>query len=216
MPQPVNLPRFQRAWRHGWLLLAMVICAPAYAADCAALYEQARKTRDTATSAAAVKTCGTLANKGDANGHYLLGMLKIGGIGTPQQVEAGLQLVRKAADGGLPAAQARLGRIYLRGEGVTADPAVAAGWFERAALGGDPLAQYELGQLRYKGLGVEANPAEAYKWFTAAAHNFEQAGNIPRRKLAERKRETLATGLAAADRERVEQWLADQPGVLTR
>jgi TPR repeat protein len=201
-----------------WSLLALVtlLAAPASAADCPTLYEQARKTHEKAVSTAAVETCGKLAGKGDATGRYLFGMLKIGGIGTAKEPDAGLKLVREAADSGLPAAQARLGRMHLRGEGVQADPAAAAGWFERAALGGDPLAQYELGQLRYKGLGVKADPAEAYKWFSAAVHNFEQAGNVPRRKLAERKRETVAADLSDSDRAAAEAWLTEQPRVLTR
>jgi len=196
------------------VLVLLSVTPLLHAADCAELYAQAAKTRDTATSAAALDTCGKLAKSGDATGRYLLGMLRIEGIGTAADPEAGLALVRGAADGGLPAAQARLGRMHLRGEGVAADPALAAGWFERAALGGDPLAQYELGQLRYKGQGVAADPAEAYKWFTAAIHNFEREGNVPRRKLAERKRDTVAAELSGEAREQAEQWLAAQPGVL--
>ncbi len=196
------------------LPLVLLLSAPAPAAECPELFDQARKTRETAVSQAAVERCGALAKRGDATGRFLFGLLKIDGIGTPADPEGGLRLVREAAEGGLHEAQARLGRMYLRGESVTADPATAAGWFERAALGGDPLAQYELGQLRYKGLGIEADAVEAYKWFSAAARNFAHSGNVPRQKLAERKRETVSTGLAAADRERAEAWLAAQPGLL--
>jgi TPR repeat protein len=184
------------------------------AAECPELYEQARKTRETGVSTAAAERCGALANKGDATGRYLLGLLKIDGIGTPADPEGGARLVREAAEGGLPAAQARLGRMHLRGEAVANDPATAADWFERAAMGGDPLAQYELGQLRYKGLGIEADAVEAFKWFSAAAHNFSRAGNVPRQKLAERKRDTVAAGLDSGDREQAEAWLTAQPGLL--
>lgn len=186
----------------------------ASAAACPELFEQARKTRETDVSTAAAKQCGALAEKGDATGRYLLGLLKIDGIGTPVDPEGGAKLVLDAAEGGLPAAQARLGRMHLRGEAVANDPAAAAGWFERAAKSGDPLAQYELGQLRYKGLGIEANAVEAYKWFSAAAHNFARAGNVPRQKLAERKRDTLASELDSSDREQAEAWLTAQPGLL--
>lgn len=215
MPRPERLthPAGRRA-RPAALLVLLLAPTALQAADCATLYAQAAKTRDTAASTAALDTCGKLAKSGDATGRYLLGMLQIEGIGAPAAPEAGLELVRGAAEGGLPAAQARLGRMHLRGEGVPADPALAAGWFERAALGGDPLAQYELGQLRYKGQGVAADPAEAYKWFTAAIHNFEREGNVPRRKLAERKRDTVAAEVSAEARQQAEQWLATQSGVL--
>ncbi len=192
------------------LLLARVVLA----AECPELYDQARKTRETGVSTAAVERCGALARQGDATGRYLFGLLKIEGIGTPADPDGGIKLVVEAAEGGLPEAQARLGRMYLRGEAVTNDPAAAAGWFERAARGGDPLAQYELGQLRYKGQGIAADATEAYKWFTAAAHNFARAGNVPRQKLAERKRDTVAAGLDSGERERAEAELAAQPGLL--
>jgi TPR repeat protein len=193
---------------------ALLLARGASAAECPDLYDQARKTRETGVSAAAAERCGALAKQGDATGRYLFGLLKIDGIGTPADPEAGVKLVVEAAEGGLPEAQARLGRMYLRGEAVKNDPATAATWFERAAQGGDPLAQYELGQLRYKGLGIEADTNEAYKWFSAAAHNFARAGNLPRQKLAERKRDTVAAGLGGAEREQAEAWLAAQPGLL--
>lgn len=186
------------------------------AAECPALYDQARKTRESAVSTAAAERCGQLAAQGDLTGRFLLGLLTIDGIGTPADSGAGLEMVRSAADGGLAAAQARLGRMLLRGEGLPPDPAAAAGWFQRAALSGDPLAQYELGQLRYKGIGTEADLYEAYKWFAAAAINFERTGNLPRQKLAQRKLETVAGGLAEAERQRAEAWIAEQPGIIIR
>ena len=210
MAKPTNGPCLHTLPAAGLLLL---LAGTALADDCTTLFDQARKTHETAVSAAAFKNCGELSTKGDLTGRYLLGLLTIDGIGTSADAVAGLKLVREAADGGLPAAQARLGRMYLRGEAVETDPAIAADWFQRAANGGDPLAQYELGQLRYKGLGIDADPYEAYKWFTAARRNFELEGNVPRQKLAQRKQETVAIDLSSSDRERAEAWIAEQPGV---
>jgi TPR repeat protein len=197
-------------------LLLLLASGALLAQDCPSLYDQARKTRDAAVSKAAVDQCRQLAARGDLTGRYLLGLLTIDGIGTPGDAKAGLEMVRAAADAGLGAAQARLGRMLLRGEGLPADPAAAAGWFERAALNGDPLGQYELGQLRYKGLGTAPDPYEAYKWFSAAALNFERSGNVPRQKLAQRKRETVAAELTATEREQAEAWLVQQSGVIAR
>lgn len=195
-------------------LLLATLAAPLPAQECPDLYEQARKTRETAISETAVARCGALAERGDAAGHYHLGMLKIGAIGTPGDTEGGLALVRRAAENGYAPAQSRLGRMHLRGDIVENDPALAAQWFERAARAGDPLAQYELGQLRYKGQGVEADIYEAYKWFSAAAENFARRGHVPRQKLAERKRETVAAELPAEERARAEGWIASEPGIL--
>jgi len=210
----VKSPRRSRPLALPGAALLLMFASTTLADECATLFEQARKTHETAISKAAIKSCGQLSAKGDLTGRYLVGLLTIDGIGTAPNADTGLKLVREAADGGLAAAQARLGRMYLRGDVVPKDPAAAADWFERAASGGDPLAQYELGQLRYKGLGIEADPYEAYKWFTAAVLNFEQVGNVPRQKLTQRKLETIATGLSASDRERAEAWVAQQPGVV--
>lgn len=192
--------------------LLLALPAASWAEECAALHEQARKTRDTATSAAAYQACSALAAQKQPEGLYRQGLLMRDGLGTTRDAPGGLELVRRAAAAGLPAAQARLGRIYLRGDGVAADLGEAAAWFSKAAMAGDPLAQYELGQLHYQGQGVAQDAYEAYKWFAAAATAFAQEGNVPRTKLAQRKQQTVAQSLSAADRLRAERWYAEQFG----
>ena len=51
---------------------------------------------------------------------------------------------RLAADQGLSRAQANLGVMYLRGEGVERDPVRAASWFAKAAEQGHTISQYNL------------------------------------------------------------------------
>ncbi|HEY5789374.1 MAG TPA: tetratricopeptide repeat protein [Gammaproteobacteria bacterium] len=191
----------------GCLLLAGAAFAET---PCSTRYDEARKTRSEAASSAAASECGALAKRGDPLGQLNLGLLKLDGIGMPQDVAGGVELVRAAADAGLAAAQTRLGRMHLRGDGVAADLGTAAEWFERAANGGDPLAQYELGQLRYTGLGIARDNYEAYRWFSAAAANFARLGNEPRRKLAERKQASAAAQLPAEERARADRWVAEQ------
>ncbi|KAJ7647649.1 hypothetical protein FB45DRAFT_894034 [Roridomyces roridus] len=64
-----------------------------------------------------------------------------------------------------------LGRMYLRGEGVKADPAVAKMWFERGSEHGDRECQNGLGIIWRDGLvpSLKADPKKALAYFSAAA-----------------------------------------------
>ncbi|KAJ7287246.1 hypothetical protein C8J57DRAFT_1167285 [Mycena rebaudengoi] len=65
-----------------------------------------------------------------------------------------------------------LGRMYLRGEGVKADPATAKMWFERGSEQGDRECQNALGIIWRDGLvpSLKADPTKALVYFTAAAN----------------------------------------------
>ncbi|KAJ7690765.1 hypothetical protein B0H17DRAFT_587659 [Mycena rosella] len=64
-----------------------------------------------------------------------------------------------------------LGRMYLRGEGIKADPAVAKMWFERGSEHGDRECQNGLGIIWRDGLvpSLKADSKKAIAYFTAAA-----------------------------------------------
>ncbi|RDB24755.1 Protein sel-1 1 [Hypsizygus marmoreus] len=64
-----------------------------------------------------------------------------------------------------------LGRMYLRGEGVKADPAIAKMWFERGVEHGDRECQNGLGLIHRDGLvpGIKADVKKALKYFAAAS-----------------------------------------------
>lgn len=69
------------------------------------------------------------------------------------------------------ASAAYLGRMYLRGEGVRQDPAVAKMWFERGAEHGDRECHNGLGIIYRDGLipSVKADLKAAVAHFTMAA-----------------------------------------------
>lgn len=62
-----------------------------------------------------------------------------------------------------------LGRMYLRGEGVKVDYALAKGWFERGAENGDRESINSLGIMYRDGLGGKADPNKALSYFNHAA-----------------------------------------------
>ncbi len=78
-------------------------------------------------------------------------------------------LLEQDARAGDAAAAVALGKLYLNGDGVERNPAMAAAWFERAAKRGDGAAAYHLGDAYRLGLGVLADLAAAVGWYETAA-----------------------------------------------
>lgn len=62
-----------------------------------------------------------------------------------------------------------LGRMYLRGEGVKVDHALAKAWFERGAEHGDRECHNGLGIIYRDGLGVKVDMKKAIAHFNVAA-----------------------------------------------
>ncbi len=80
------------------------------------------------------------------------------------------------AERGDAVAQETLGFMYLRGEGVAPDDAIAFRWFKLAALAGRPDAEFELGKMYRDGRGVSADGNAALSWFRRAAdHGMTEA-----------------------------------------
>jgi localization factor PodJL len=83
---------------------------------------------------------------------------------------SGLDALRKAANGGYPAAQFYLSKMYEGGKGgVKQDMPEARRWSERAAAGGDPRAMHNLALYYFKGEGGPRNSTTAATWFRKAA-----------------------------------------------
>ena len=80
-----------------------------------------------------------------------------------------LELLRRAADAGLPRAEYNMGKIYRDGQGVAADPVAAADWFARAARHGHAGAQDHYARRLAEGDGVAADPVTALGFALLAA-----------------------------------------------
>ncbi|PVH98351.1 HCP-like protein [Periconia macrospinosa] len=77
-----------------------------------------------------------------------------------------------------PMAAGFLGRMFLRGEGVQQNFAIAKTWFARGIEYGDQLSQYSMGLLYLHGLGVPQDAFKASTYFAAAADNNFPAAQI--------------------------------------
>jgi uncharacterized protein len=113
-----------------------------------------------------------LAESGNADAQWALGILyRGGGRSEPNYVEA-LKWFKLAANQGHIQAQLHLGEIYQVGLfGVSEDKAEAAKWYRLAALQGDARAQNILGGMYY----LRRDYAEASEWFRKAADQGDAA-----------------------------------------
>ena len=83
--------------------------------------------------------------------------------------------VKIKAEQGHAKAQAILGLMYRKGQGVEKNDKEPAKWFQKAAEQGDADAQFCLGAMYYNGEGVPQDYAEAVKWFRKAAEQKHAA-----------------------------------------
>jgi len=106
-----------------------------------------------------------------------LGRLYIEGCGRmPRSVDAGVRLVRDAAQKGDPLAQADMGSLYARGVGVVQSYPEAMRWYCRSAAQGNPEAEMRMAMMYERGEGVAVDRAEAATWLRrAAAHGLPAA-----------------------------------------
>jgi len=86
------------------------------------------------------------------------------------QDRSGVEIMRKAANLGLPRAQFYLGKMHEVGSGgVKKNLAEARRWTERAAVAGEPRAMHNMGLYAFKGEGGPKNSTVAASWFRKAA-----------------------------------------------
>lgn len=152
-------------------LVALLVAAPIDAGLQEGL--DALRKRDYATAAKELKP---LAERGDAEAQYRIGLMYEHGAGYPKDMKQGVAWLTKAATQGHASAQQELGVIYSTGDGVPRDPKRAAGWFAKAAAQDNMAAQFNLGLLYAKGDGVPNDLAQALALFRrAAAQGFAPA-----------------------------------------
>src|SRR5881296_1022877 len=85
---------------------------------------------------------------------------------------------KKRADSGDADAQANLGLLYGKGEGVPQDFAQARQWYEKAATQGNAQAQVNLGEMYARSEGVPQDYDKAMEWFQKAAAQGDARGQV--------------------------------------
>ena len=98
------------------------------------------------------------------------------GQGVEKDPRAAEDMYQRAADAGLPTAQADLADMLLKGEAGPPDPQRALPLLQAAAAADHPIAEFELAQMYEKGELVPKNLSVARNLYAAAAaHGMEEA-----------------------------------------
>ncbi len=122
-----------------------------------------------------------LAEQGNANAQYNMGVLYDEGYGVDKNYETARSWYEKAAAQNYAKAEHNLGIMYQEGHGVPADSSKAAKWFERAAEHGEPAAQNNLAVMYVRGQGVPQDLSKAALWAARAAESGNKSAitNLP-------------------------------------
>ena len=160
------------------LIATSLSFAVACSVAAAAVPEQAMKAMERGDYKTALGELRPLAEKGDAEAQFLLGMLHDSGKGVAQDQAAAASWYRKAAKQQHVMSQIYLGILLYSGQGVKQDAAEAARWFQSAAEAGNDQAQFYLGAMCERGAGVPADTSEAIRWLrkSAAQRNTRAMG----------------------------------------
>ena len=98
------------------------------------------------------------------------------GQGVAKDPKAAENMYQRAADAGLPTAQADLADMLLKGEAGPPDPQRALPLLQAAAAADHPIAEFELAEMYEKGELVPKDLTVARNLYTAAAaHGMDEA-----------------------------------------
>ena len=117
-----------------------------------------------------------LAQKGNADAQYNIGLLYRNGYGVEQNDREALIWFTQAAKQGLLDAQYNTGLMYIEGRGVAISKADAFSWWELAASRGHAASQHNLAVLYAYGIAAPIDTQKALDlWQKSAAQAYEPA-----------------------------------------
>ena len=127
-----------------------------------------------------------LADAGDADAAYGMGLLYGNGFGVDMNDELALKYYGIAADQGHGDAAFNLAVMHQNGWGVPQDESVANEWYLLAAEKGNTEAQMALGRFFAMDFQASFDPVKAYKWFSVASALGEYGAHEKRDFVASR------------------------------
>jgi TPR repeat protein len=140
----------------------------------------------------------SLAEQGDADAQYNLGVMYSNGDGVPRDYAEAMKWQRKAAEQGNGNAQFNLGFMYDLGRGMPQSYIEAVKWYSLAANQGVAIAQFKLGVMYHHGQGVPQDYVRAHMWFSLAALQFP-ASDTENRDEAVKARDIVASKMTSAE-----------------
>lgn len=110
-----------------------------------------------------------LAEQGNAQANYQLGMMESFGLGAPSNPAEAFRHYKLAAEAGHVEAQFNVAAFFAQGRGVEQNYVEALRWYQKAAEGGDADALFRVGVMYANGEGVPVDFTEARRWWERAA-----------------------------------------------
>jgi len=166
------------------IAVSLVIGLSAYQSAWGAINE-ARGKRERGDYSTELKVWRPLAEQGDAEAQYNLGVMYERGLGVSRDYIKSVKWYRKAAEQGYAKAESSLGQRYYYGEGVPQNNREAVKWFRKAAEQGHATGQLRLGVMYRQGRSVLKDHVMAYMWWIIASENGDK-DSIVLRGLAEK------------------------------
>lgn len=133
---------------------------------------------------AALKEFKSLADSGNAEAQFYVGLMNDNDEGEPQdyrqvvtRVQQAITWYRKSAEQGYAPAQANLGALLETGGQLDRNYKEAESWYRKAAMQGNAAAQFNLGLMYNIGRGddIPRDYAEAASWYRKAAEQGDTA-----------------------------------------
>ena len=121
--------------------------------------------------ATALKEWTPLAEQGNANAQYSLGIMYHNGEGVIQDYKTAAKWYTRSAERGFAVAQYNLAKMYGQGKGVIQDYKIAVKWYIRSAEQGLADAQNNLAVSFALGNGVIEDNVYAHMWANIARSN---------------------------------------------
>lgn len=150
-----------------------------------------------------------LAEEGDADCQYGVGLLYANGFGVPMDDAKALKWYQLAADQGHGRAQCNLAVMHANGWGVPQSDEEAMKWYGKAAEQGVLEAQNSLSELYATGFAVPQDYVKAYMWLTIAASLGDQGATF---KMEDVTRHMSPDQVAEAE-VLAANWMEDHPGL---
>lgn len=194
-------------WHKYVTALLLLLAAPTWGAE----YAKGRDAYDSGDYETALSEWQTLAESGDADAQFGMGLLYSNGFGVPLDDDEALKWYKLAADQDHGMAANNLGVMYANGWGVPQSDEEAFRWYSLAAEHGVIDAQIVLAERFASGFGVTPDNVQAHKWLGIAA----ALGDLD----AENRRDDIASRMTAdeiAEAERLANaWLQEHEKLVT-
>lgn len=152
-------------------------------------FEQGQEAYNSGDYQTAIAEWQPLAETGQADGQFGMGLLYANGFGVSMDDDQALHWYELAAEQGHAQAQCNLAVMHANGWGVPQSDDESMRWYRLAADQGVIEAQIAVAKMYERGLGVDEDKVQAYKWYGIAAELGDDGAPFDRDEIGARMSE---------------------------